>query len=75
MDRVEIDRNDNFKIIDYKTSKLPSKKDIESGKYTQLILEALIYIKFNNLKIENIQDPILIGLSGDINFVKTKFLN
>jgi hypothetical protein len=74
MDRVEIDQNSNFRIVDYKTSKLPSKKDIESGKYTQLILEALIYIKSNNLNIENIKDPILIGLSGDVNFVKNQIL-
>ncbi len=72
MDRVEIDKNHNFKIIDFKTSKLPAKKDIESGKYTQLILEALIYIKSNNLNIKNVLDPMLVGFAGDANFVKNQ---
>ncbi len=73
-DRIELEVNDDFKIIDYKTSKLPSDKDIKTGKYTQLILEALIYIKANKLTIQNIQDPVLVGLSGDINFVKNQIL-
>ena len=70
IDRLEIYAEGRFKLVDYKTSKLPTKSEIESGIYSQLILESLIYIKANNLTLNHVENPILVQLVGDVNFVQ-----
>ena len=72
IDRVEKFAENKFQIIDYKTSNLPNKSDIESGYYSQLIIEALLYMKQHNLAKDNIVDPVLIRLDGDNNYEKNE---
>lgn len=74
IDRLELFEADDFKLIDYKTSKLPTQSDIGTGVYSQLILEALIIIKSNNLKTNNALDPLLVQLIGDKDLVQNKIL-
>lgn len=53
IDRIEV-LDDKVKIIDYKTGKLPSKRDILNGEKLQLSVEALILYK-NNFNVEGLQ--------------------
>ena len=61
-DRIDILKNGNIRIIDYKTGKVPEEKNIVSGKNAQLIIESLIAMygafKSNNIKISGLVDII-----------------
>lgn len=58
-DRIDIKQDNSCRIIDYKTGTLPTQKEINSGMYSQLLIEGVIlkYGKFENLD-SNILDSL-----------------
>jgi len=61
-DRVDVLNNNKIRIVDYKTGNIPDKKNIVSGKNSQLIIESLIaqngrFISANKIcgKVEEIK--------------------
>lgn len=61
-DRIEYLKNNNVKVIDYKTGNLPQKNEVDSGIYPQLPIEGLIVSKLSQV----------YEISGEYHALKTK---
>ena len=63
IDRINFFKDLNLEIIDYKTGKIPSNKEITSGLASQMIIEALILILEKNSKqLNNVELPQILSL-------------
>ena len=59
-DRIELDQDNNYQIIDYKSGNPPSKLEVSSGRAVQLLVEAAILSKGGyNLSEKTAQDIAL----------------
>ena len=67
-DRIDLLKNGNLRIIDYKTGAIPSTKEVEAGFAPQLPLEALIAMEggFTNLPKAGVEVLNYWRLSGSI---------
>ncbi len=67
-DRIDILKNNQINIIDYKTGSIPSKKQIMSGHALQLLLEGLIARKgqFENIAVSELNQLIYWHLGDTI---------
>jgi ATP-dependent helicase/nuclease subunit B len=71
-DRIEVDNLGRAIIIDYKTGALPSKKDVESGLSSQLIIEALMLQQGGfQIKVDNIKQLIYVKISSSEPYIQT----
>ena len=66
-DRIDELKDGSLNIIDYKTGKIPSKKQVMSGHAVQLLLEALIAKngKFEGISNKNLNDLIYWQLGSE----------
>ena len=66
-DRIDELKDGSLNILDYKTGKIPSKKQVDTGHAVQLLLEALIARKdgFANLSKKDLNDLIYWQLGSD----------
>ena len=66
-DRIDILRDGKINIIDYKTGKIPTKKQVQSGHALQLSLEGLIATKghFSNIQNKEVNKLIYWHLGSD----------
>ena len=66
-DRIDELKNGNINIIDYKTGKIPSKKQVENGHALQLLIEGLIARKksFSIIKNDDVSNLIYWQLGKD----------
>lgn len=66
-DRIDIFKDGTLNIIDYKTGKIPSKKQVMSGHAVQLLLEGLIGLKgkFSGIENGNVCNLIYWQLGSD----------
>jgi ATP-dependent helicase/nuclease subunit B len=71
-DRIDVLENGYLRIIDYKSGKVPSIKQVESGFAPQLSLEALIATEgqFNGLNSAKLEDVMFIAVGGGKEGVK-----
>ena len=67
-DRIDLLNDGKINIIDYKTGKIPTKKQIQGGHALQLLLEGLIASKghFSDIKVEHICNLIYWHLGNSL---------
>jgi ATP-dependent helicase/nuclease subunit B len=71
-DRIDILANGGLRIIDYKSGRVPTIKQVQSGFAPQLSLEALIATegKFNGVNSNTLDDVMFIAVGGGKDGVK-----
>lgn len=65
-DRIDRRKDGSYDILDYKTGAIPNHKEIETGKRSQLILEAMILQAggFPTISVGTVETLIYLQLSG-----------
>ncbi|PCJ25775.1 MAG: hypothetical protein COA94_05820 [Rickettsiales bacterium] len=71
-DRIEIDKEGNAVILDYKTGAVPTKKDVLSGLSPQLLTEAIILSGGGfNIGHKEISKLIYVKINSSLPYIKT----
>lgn len=75
-DRIDISRNGELSIIDYKTGALPSLKQVTSGFAPQLTLEAALARRkaFTGIETGKVRDVLYVGVGGGRSGVELRSL-